>query len=116
MCRLGVDMLRKLIKVVLLAAVCCSLIGVAQGRRVRSFTSTTDKNGNQRPATADVRPNGSIRCTTAIGQNPNQNAPACYVLGQILAPGQTAGTGGGGTMTLTCNGQAPLRCTVTVTD
>lgn len=90
--------------------------GIAYAKRIRNFTSTTDKNGSQHPATADINANGVIKCTSATGSNPQQNPPACYVLGQILRPGQTAGTGSGGTMTLTCNGQAPLRCSITITD
>lgn len=90
--------------------------GSAEAKRVRTFVSTTDKNGNQHPATADIHANGVIKCTSATGNNAQQNPPACFVLGQILRPGQIAGTGGGGTMTLTCNGQAPLRCSVTITD
>jgi len=84
--------------------------------RERNFTSTTDKNGRQTPATADIHANGTIKCTSAAGSNAGQSPPACFVLGQILPPGQTAGTGQGGTMTLTCNGQAPLRCTIHITD
>ena len=90
--------------------------GIVHAKRVRTFASTTDKNGNQHPATADINANGVIKCTAATGSNPQQYPPACFVLGQILRPGQTAGTGPGGTMTLTCNGQAPLRCSVTITD
>lgn len=85
-------------------------------RRVRTFTSTTDANGNQHPAVADINPNGIIKCVSASGLNPNQYPPACFVLGQVLRLGQTAGTGSGGTMSLTCNGQGALRCTVSVTD
>lgn len=91
-------------------------VGVAHAKRVRTFTSTTDSNGNQHPATADINANGVIKCTSATGSNPRQYPPACFVLGQILRPGQTAGTGSSGTMTLSCNGQAPLRCSVTIND
>jgi hypothetical protein len=85
-------------------------------QRVRNFTSTTDRNGSQHPVTADTRSNGVIKCTSAAGNNPRQYPPSCFVLGQILPPGQTTGTGVGGSMTLTCNGQAPLTCTVQITD
>lgn len=111
-----------LLKTRITTGVCACLIGlsiatgIAYAKRVRNFTSTTDRNGNQHPATADINANGVIKCTSATGSNPQQNPPACFVLGQILCPGQTAGTGSGGTMTLTCNGQAPLRCSVTITD
>ena len=81
---------------------------MAEAKRVRNFTSTTDANGRTHPVTADINPNGVIKCTFASGNKPKDYPPACYVLGQILPPGQTAGTGAGGTMTLTCNGQAPL--------
>jgi hypothetical protein len=95
---------------------CVLLVALAEAKRVRTFTSTTEANGNQHPATADINANGIIKCTAATGQHPKDYPPACYALGQILRPGQTAGTGAGGTMTLTCNGQAPLTCTVTITD
>lgn len=92
------------------------MISLAHAKRVRNFTSTTDASGNQHPATADINANGVIKCTSATGQKPKDYPPACYVLGQILRPGQTAGTGSGGTMKLTCNAQAPLSCTIQITD
>lgn len=93
-----------------------SVITPTHAKRVRNFTASQDQNGNQQPAVADINPNGVIKCTSAVGQNPQQYPPACFVVGVILKPGQTAGTGGGGTMTLTCNGQGALRCTVQVAD
>lgn len=99
-----------------IAVVLVVVASAANAKRVRTFVSTTDKTGNQHPATADINANGVIKCTSATGTNPQQYPPACFVLGQILRPGETAGIGSGRTMTLTCNGQAPLRCTVTITD
>jgi len=88
----------------------------ATTRRVRNFTATADANGNQHPAVADINANGTIKCTSASGQNPGQYPPACFALGIIFRPPQTIGTGQGGTMTLTCNGQGALRCSVQVVD
>jgi hypothetical protein len=88
----------------------------AHAKRVRNFTATQDRNGNQHPAVADINANGVIKCTSATGENPQQYPPACFVVGVVLKPGRTAGTGVGGTMNLTCNGQGALRCSVQVTD
>jgi len=93
------------------------LLTSAQAKRVRNFTATQDANGNQHPATTDVNANGVIKCTSATGRNPRQYPlPTCSVLGKNLKPGETASTGPGGTMTLTCNGQGALWCRVEVTD
>lgn len=91
--------------------------------RTRSLSSSTDKDGHSKNASAQVNANGTIRCTAATGANPKSNPPACFVTttggggSMRLDVGQEMGTGGsGGTMTLTCNGQAPMNCSVSVKD
>ena len=91
-------------------------------RRVRNFSASVESNGQPHDARAQVNPNGTILCTAAFGNNPINYPPSCYV---VLAPGggtmslkrgEEMGTSRGGTMRLTCNGQAPLSCSVRVDD
>jgi hypothetical protein len=84
----------------------------------QTISSTTEANGNQHPGSAALRGPSSVKCESATGSNPRQYPPSCT----IVAPGysgtvnigQTIGTSGAGTVTLTCNGQAPLRCTASI--
>ena len=90
---------------------------MAQGAS-KTINSTTDKNGNQHPGTTAVKGPATITCLTA---NPPQNPPAtCYVEGPGVAKqvrvGANVGTSGAGTVTLTCNGTAPLNCSARVVD
>ena len=84
----------------------------------QSITSTTEKSGNQHPATASVRGPTAVTCSSAVGNNPRQYPPSCNIAAPgyngSVTPGQTIGTSGAGTVTLTCNGQAPLRCTAQI--
>jgi hypothetical protein len=86
----------------------------------RLVNSTTDANGNQHPGVSSIRPNGTITCTQAT-QSVNQGqTPACFVVtnsgASTLTKGQNMGTGNGGTMTLTCNGQGRLTCQARIDD
>ena len=82
------------------------------------ITSITDANGNRHPATAALRNPASVKCTFATGNNPQQNPPSCFITAPgysgTLARGQSIGTSGPGTVSLTCNGQAPLRCSAQI--
>lgn len=85
--------------------------------------STTDANGNQHPGTSAIRANGTITCTNATQSHPSGGyKAACYVVttgcggSSILEKGQNMGTGNGGTLTLTCNGQGYLTCQVRIDD
>jgi hypothetical protein len=110
-----------LVRVLILAFL--GLLPSIADARTRSFTSTTDRKGNNDNASAQVNANGTIRCTSARGDDPNNNPPACYVTttggggSMRLASGKEMGSGGSaGTMTLTCNGKAPMSCSVSITD
>jgi hypothetical protein len=89
--------------------------------RTRNFSSSTDRNGKMNNASAQVNANGTIRCTAATGADPRNNPPACFVTttgggSMRLEPGKEMGTGTAGTMTLTCNGKAPMNCSVSIVD
>ena len=93
---------------------------LATPRRARSFMSSVDKNGNQHNATADIHGNGVITCSSASSSDIH-NPGKCYVVtsgagAYQLFPRQTMGTGPGGTMTLICNGTAPMQCWVSIVD
>jgi hypothetical protein len=85
----------------------------------QTITATADVNGNPRPATAQIDGPSNIRCTNAAGQAGEGDKPSC----RIVAPGYTGtveigkivAADGAGTVTLTCNGQPPLRCTAQIT-
>jgi hypothetical protein len=94
--------------------------GLGMPRRVRSFMSSTDTNGNEHNATADIHAGGVITCSSASSSDPH-NPGKCYVVtsgagAYQLSPRQTMGTGPGGTMTLICNGTAPMTCWVSIVD
>jgi hypothetical protein len=82
------------------------------------ITSYTEASGNQHPGSAAVGGPSSVTCVSAVGSNPRQYPPSC----NISAPGyngavnigQTVGTSGAGTVALTCNGQAPSRCSARI--
>jgi hypothetical protein len=85
--------------------------------------STTDANGNQHPGKSAIRANGTITCTNATQSvTTGGYKAACYVSTtgsggtSILEKGQNMGTGNGGTLTLTCNGQGYLTCQVRIDD
>ena len=82
------------------------------------MTSTTEANGNQHPGSAAIRGPASVTCASAVGSNPRQYPPSCNISAPgyygVVNIGQTIGTSGAGTVMLTCNGQAPLRCTARV--
>ncbi len=94
----------------------CSASAGSAGRS-RDFKSTTEPFGNRHPVKADINPNGTITCTSAMGKG----TPACYVNTtsggyQVVAAGQSISTGAGGVMVLTCNGSGALACNVNVKD
>jgi len=89
-------------------------------RQVRTITSTVEVTGATHNATTGVRPGARLVCSRAEGAGPNPNAcfffcaPNC---GPIrLQQGQDAIIPGGGTITLTCEGNTPLLCTLTITE
>lgn len=61
-----------------------------------------------------------VTCTLAVGTKPKDFPPACYFKctprcgSARLLQGKSGATSGPGTITLTCNGQAPLRCELRV--
>jgi hypothetical protein len=87
-------------------------------KTARIITSTTDSSGNQHPGSGAVGGPSPVTCTSASGSNPRQYPPSCNISAPgyngPVAPGQTIGTSGAGTVTLTCNGQVPLRCTASI--
>jgi hypothetical protein len=94
-----------------------STVGIAWASQ--TITATADVNGNPRPATAQIDGPSNIRCTSAAGQAGEGDKPSC----KILAPGYSGTVEIGkmiaadkaGIVTLTCNGQPPLRCTAQIT-
>lgn len=83
-----------------------------------TIRSTTDANGNQHPGSVAIGGPTRVTCTQANGNNPNTYRPSCYIVAPghagIVERGRSIGTSGAGTVTLTCNGQAPLSCTARV--
>lgn len=71
-----------------------------------TITSTTDANGNQHPASVGFSGSAVAKCQDAVG-GPGA-PPSCTINGAIVYKGNSVGANG--TVTLTCNGQAPLRC------
>lgn len=75
----------------------------------RILNASTDANGNQHNQSAAVGGPARVTCTMAAGKN-----PTCFIVGpgvaQQVPQGQDVGTTGPGTVTLSCNGTAPLRC------
>lgn len=92
-------------------------MGTAKTAR-RVISSTTDRNGNQHPGSAAVSGPSSVTCISASGQNSSQYPPSCFIVapgyGGIVNRGNTIGTSGAGTVTLTCNGQVPLSCSASI--
>jgi hypothetical protein len=85
----------------------------------QTISATADVNGKPRAATATIDGPSNIRCTSAAGQAGDGERPSC----QIIAPGYAGTVEIGkivaadrdGTVTLTCNGKPPLRCTAEIT-
>jgi hypothetical protein len=94
-----------------------STAGMAWG--AQTISATADVNGKPRAATAKIDGPSNIRCTSAAGQAGDGDKPSC----QIIAPGYAGTVEIGkivaadreGTVTLTCNGKPPLRCTAEIT-
>jgi hypothetical protein len=102
--------------IVLVAAiVILATAGIAWASQ--TITATTDVNGHARPATAEINGPSNVRCTSAAGQAGQK--PSCSVAAPgyagIVEIGKVIATDGGGTVTLTCNGNPPLRCTAEIT-
>jgi len=83
------------------------------------ISARTDKTG-QHPGTAPVGGPSTVTCTSATSDIPRpQPPPSCFIVAPgfsgNLNRGQSAGTSGAGTVTLTCNGQGNiLTCSATV--
>jgi hypothetical protein len=85
----------------------------------QNLTATADVNGKPRSATAEITEPSAIRCTSATAQPGDGPKPSC----QIQSPGHDAKLDIGklltlekpGYITLTCNGNPPLRCTAEIT-
>jgi hypothetical protein len=85
----------------------------------QTITATADVNGKPHPATAQIDGPSYIRCTSATGQVGDGDPPSCG----ITAPGFTGKVEIGkmvsaekeGYVTLTCNGNPPLRCSAQIT-
>lgn len=75
----------------------------------RILNASTDANGNQHNQSTAVGGPSTVTCTMAAG-----NGATCFIMGpgvaQQVPRGQNVGTSGAGTVTLMCNGTAPLRC------
>src|SRR5882757_2249717 len=75
----------------------------------RILNASTDRSGNQHNESTAVGGAAKVTCTMAAGKN-----ATCFIAGpgvaQQVPQGQNVGTSGAGTVTLSCNGTAPLRC------
>jgi hypothetical protein len=86
--------------------------GTDQTAKVNTIiTSTTDANGNQHPASIGFSGSAVAQCLTAVG-GPGYPA-SCFINGQIVNVGSSVGANS--TVSLTCNGAAPLKCQAKVT-
>ncbi len=75
----------------------------------RVLNASIDKNGSQHNQSTAVGGPAKVTCTMAAGKD-----ATCFVVGpgvaQQVPQNQNVGTSGAGTVTLSCNGSAPLRC------
>jgi hypothetical protein len=86
-------------------------------RATQTLSATADPHGKARAATAQIDGPSNLRCITANGEA-GQKA-SC----QVIAPGFSGEVEVGkvvaldkaGTVTLTCNGNPPLRCMAEIT-
>jgi hypothetical protein len=85
-----------------------------------TINSSCDAHGNCQNGTLGVGRAAQVTCTRAIGNNPITYPPSCYFycvpncgLG-TLRVGESGHTSGAGTVTLNCNGQVPLECSLRV--
>lgn len=83
-----------------------------------TINSATDDSGNQEPATVHIEGISALTCVSASGDNLAMHPASCHVTAPnfagALEVGQTVATKGEGSITLTCLGQAPLRCSAVV--
>ena len=84
----------------------------------KTLTSGTDQYADPNPATFSTEVPVAVTCLAASGGNAMLHAPACHIDAPgytgILEVGQTVATSAAGPLTLTCEGQTPLRCSVAV--
>src|SRR5262245_1403304 len=98
------------------------LLSAVSGASGKTLKGSCDKNGNCVTPTTGVKPQATLRCSSASGANPQQNLTACSVNcvpncgNYILKQGDDALIPNGGTITLICSGQAPTSCTLTITE
>ena len=82
------------------------------------INSTTDDSGKQEPATVHREGTSAITCVSASGDNLAMHPASCHITAPNFAGaievGQTIATKGEGLITLTCLGQAPLRCSAVI--
>jgi hypothetical protein len=75
----------------------------------RVLNASTEPNGTQHNQSTAVGGAAKVTCAMAAGKN-----ATCFIVGpgaaQQVPQGQNVGTSGPGTVTLSCNGTAPLRC------
>lgn len=84
------------------------------------INSSCDIHGNCQNGTLGVGRAAQVTCTKAVGSNPGTYPPACYFFcvpncgTATLRVGSTGHTSVAGTITLNCNGQVPLECSLRV--
>jgi hypothetical protein len=107
----------KVLILLVAATVILTTAGIAWASQ--TITATTDVNGHARPATAEIDGPSNVRCTSAAGQAGAGQKPSCSIAAPgysgIVEIGKVIATDGGGNVTLTCNGNPPLRCTAEIT-
>jgi len=99
----------KISGLILLVLLVCTInkSSLAQTKKQsKVITSTTDANGNQHPASLGISGSGTATCVLAAGGS--STTPSCFINNQIVYKDNSVGVTK--TVTLTCNGQAPLKC------
>lgn len=104
-----------------LACVMVMMSGLLRGEHTRTISGSCDTNGNCKTPTTGVTAQAKIACTNASGSGApvlNTCSVKCVVnCGNfILKKGDDAVITNGGTITLTCSGQAPTSCTLKITE
>jgi hypothetical protein len=85
-----------------------------------TIRANCDRDGRCTDASAGAGKPAALTCTEATGNNPWTYIPACYFFcvpscgTARLKQGETGNTSTAGTITLHCNGQAPMECALKI--
>ena len=94
-----------------------TLAGIA--RAAQTIIATADVNGKPHPGTAQIDGPSYIRCISATGQAGDGDPPSCGISAPGFAGkveiGKMVSVEKAGYVTLSCNGNPPLRCSAQIT-